>query len=114
LPTSERLLVRHSEERRLHVELAKFRHAASQLEICLHALEDTHVREANLADELELRVFAEGWNRLCDLEHAADDVVRGVAKGPGIRLAYWSSSPIATDTYQRSLRMSSASSTFVS
>jgi hypothetical protein len=75
LPNSERLLVRHGEERRLHVELAQFRHAASQLEVCLHTLEDTHVREADLADKFKLCVFAEGWNRLRDLEHAADDVV---------------------------------------
>jgi hypothetical protein len=75
LPNSERLLVRHGEERRLHVELAEFRHAASQLKVCLHAFEDTHVREADLTDELELRVFAEGWDRLRNLEHAADDIV---------------------------------------
>ena len=42
------------------------------------------MREADLADEFELRMFAEGWNRLRDLEHTADDVVRRVAKGPGI------------------------------
>lgn len=45
------------------------------------------MREADLADELELRVLAEGRDRLRDLEHTADDVVRGVAKGPGIMLA---------------------------
>jgi hypothetical protein len=33
------------------------------------------VREADLADKFKLCVFAEGWNRLRDLEHAADDVV---------------------------------------
>jgi hypothetical protein len=106
--------VRHGEECRLHVELAEFRHAASQLEVCLHALEDAHVREADLADKFKLRVFAEGRDRLRDLEHTADDVVRRVAECPEIMLAAWSSSPLMTDTYQRSLRMSRASSTFVS
>lgn len=84
------------------------------MEVCLHALEDAHVREADLADELEFRVLTEGWDRLRDLEHAADDVVRGVAECPGIMLAAWSSSQMTTDTYHRSLRMSRASSTLVS
>ena len=80
----------------------------------MHALQDAHVGEADLADELELRVLAERWNCLRDLEHTADDVVRRVAECPEIMLAAWSSSPLMTDTYQRSLRMSRASSTFVS
>lgn len=41
------------------------------------------MREADLADEFELRVLTEGWNSLRDLEHAADDVVRRVTKSPG-------------------------------
>jgi hypothetical protein len=60
------------------------------LEVCLHAFKDAHMREADLADELELRVLAEGWDRLCDLEHAADYVVGGVSKGPvkDVKLIY--------------------------
>lgn len=41
----------------------------------MHAFQDAHVGEANLTDELELRMLAEGWDRLRDLEHTADDVV---------------------------------------
>ena len=56
------------------------------------------MREADLADEFELRVFAEGWDSLRDLKHTADDVVRGVAKGPETVLACstWSSKSVLT------------------
>lgn len=47
------------------------------------------MREADLADELELGVLTERWNCLSDFEHAADDVVRGVAKGPARMLVRW-------------------------
>jgi len=45
------------------------------------------VGEADLANKLELRVLAEGRDCLRDLEHTADDVVRGVAECPSRKSA---------------------------
>lgn len=72
--------------------------------------------EADLADEFELRVFAEGRNCLCDLEHTADDVVRGVAECPLVNVSKMSlvTYEVACYAYQRSLSISSASSIFCS
>ena len=42
------------EQLRLHVNLAELSHAATQLEQRLHAVQDTHVREPNLLDKLQL------------------------------------------------------------
>ena len=70
---------RHSEELWLHVNLAEPGDAAGQLEEGLDAFQNTHVREANLLDKLQLRMLAEGIDRFGDSEHCADDVVTGVA-----------------------------------
>lgn len=68
----------------VHVDLTQARHAPAELEQRLHALEDLHVREADLADELELGVLAERGDGLGDLEHGADDVVARVAEAPEV------------------------------
>lgn len=78
-----------SKKRWLHVEFTKLRNTAGQLQVRLHSFKDSHVREADLADELELGVLTERWNCLSDFEHAADDVVRGIAKGPARMLVRW-------------------------
>lgn len=38
----------------IHIELAQPRNTAAQLEQCLYALQDLHMREANLLDKLQL------------------------------------------------------------
>jgi hypothetical protein len=42
---------------RLHVDSAELRNTARELEVGLHTLEDSHVGEANLSDELEFGVL---------------------------------------------------------
>lgn len=43
--------LRDREELRFHVELAQLGNTAGQLQVCLHALQDAHMRESDLADE---------------------------------------------------------------
>lgn len=74
--TARMLVPRHLEELRLHIQLAELRYAARKLQICLHAFQYSHVREADLSNEFQLRVLRQCWNGLGDLEHGADDVVR--------------------------------------
>lgn len=66
---------RQSKETGLHVDLTQLGHTSRKLEICLDALENPHMRKANLLDEFEFGVFGEGRNTLRYPEHGADNVV---------------------------------------
>lgn len=68
-------LLRCNEQLGLHVEPAELSHTPSELQICLYSLQDPHVSEANLSNELQLGVLRKRGDRLRHLEHTADDVV---------------------------------------
>jgi hypothetical protein len=79
--------LRQNKQRWLHAQPTQLRHAAGQLQVRLHTLQDPHVREANLADELELGVLGQRGQGFRDFEHSANDVVGGVAEVPVYILA---------------------------
>ena len=83
-------LLRKHKQTRLHVDSAELCNTARELEVGLHTLENSHVCEANLSDELKFCMLREDGNRLCDLEHGADDVVARVARIPTVaKLVYF-------------------------
>lgn len=66
----------------LHVDLTKLRNATTQLEECLDAFKDSHMREANHFDEFQFGVLRQCRNGLRNPEHRADYVVGRVPEIP--------------------------------
>lgn len=68
----------------LHIDLTQLGHTTTQLQQGLHALQDPHMRKANLADKLQAGMFTERRDGLGDAEHGTDDIVAGIAQSPQV------------------------------
>lgn len=66
----------------IHVDLAESSDTSRELQKGLDTLQDPHVRETNLFDEVKLCMLGQRRNRLGNLEHGRDDVVARVAQVP--------------------------------